>query len=328
MLLKRGDNNRSVGEIQASLKDLGYYNYKIDNDFGGLTESAVKEYQKDNGLDVDGKVGPLTYAKLIQFETDSTTRPFVDNDGLLNDMGSFETKCGLKIHKMYLDTDEYVTDQGTSVKNYLFIHHTAGRANPYKTVKAWNNDSRGRVATQFCIGGIGMDGDDKNDGVVVECFPDEYFAWHLGGTGSQYMHKHSVGIEINNWGYLTEHNGKFYAWPAKQHGYKSAYELPADQVVDLGEKFLGHRYYHKYTDKQIDSLSKLIKEIKRRHSEIDFKAGLPELLKTKSPIEAFGFNNDAYYGKLKGILSHTNVRRDKTDVYPDERIITILESYQ
>ena len=43
-------------------------------------------------------------------------------------------------------------------------------------------------------------------------------------------------------------------------------------------------------------------------------------------VQAFPFQEDAYYGKVKGLLTHTNVRRDKTDCYPDERLIDIILS--
>ena len=35
-------------------------------DFGSKTEAAVKKFQKENGLDADGIVGPKTYAMLMQ----------------------------------------------------------------------------------------------------------------------------------------------------------------------------------------------------------------------------------------------------------------------
>ncbi len=51
-------------QIQQKLKDLGYYNGKIDGIIGKLSLSAIKAFQKDNGLVVDGIVGPKTAAKL------------------------------------------------------------------------------------------------------------------------------------------------------------------------------------------------------------------------------------------------------------------------
>jgi peptidoglycan hydrolase-like protein with peptidoglycan-binding domain len=57
-----------VKELQTKLQSLGYEVGPIDGIFGPLTEKAVKQFQKDNRIKVDGIVGPQTYdmlAKLI-----------------------------------------------------------------------------------------------------------------------------------------------------------------------------------------------------------------------------------------------------------------------
>ena len=51
-------------EIQQKLKDLGYYKGKIDGIIGKQSIAAIKYFQRDNGLVVDGIVGPKTAAKL------------------------------------------------------------------------------------------------------------------------------------------------------------------------------------------------------------------------------------------------------------------------
>lgn len=47
-------------DIQKKLKRLGYYSGKIDGIEGNRTRTAVRNFQRDNGLKVDGKYGPLT----------------------------------------------------------------------------------------------------------------------------------------------------------------------------------------------------------------------------------------------------------------------------
>lgn len=310
MRVERGDKGASVEEIQ------GLLGIKIDGDFGGKTEAAVMDFQRSRGLTVDGVVGNQTYAELIAFTSDISDGTFIDNDGKLDDRGIYTTSEGLNVHRMYLDTDEYVTDRSTTVKDTIFIHHTAGRANPFKTVKNWNLDTRGRIATQFVIGGISITGDKENDGLVVECFPDEYYAWHLGKVGSHYMHTHSVGIELNNWGYLYKDGDDFYNYVD--------IKVPKEQVVRLKKKFNGYYYFHKYTDAQIESLRLLIMEIKRRHPKINVHLGLQQMLLSMDKFEAFGFHKAAYDGEIKGILTHTNVRRDKTDCFPQDNLVNML----
>lgn len=50
--------------IQSRLKDLGYYTGPIDGYLGGYTIPAVKAFQRDYGLKVDGIVGPITLKSL------------------------------------------------------------------------------------------------------------------------------------------------------------------------------------------------------------------------------------------------------------------------
>ena len=53
-----------VRALQKRLKELGYYTGTVDGDFGKGTETAVKAFQKANGLTADGKAGEKTLAKL------------------------------------------------------------------------------------------------------------------------------------------------------------------------------------------------------------------------------------------------------------------------
>lgn len=50
----------AVKRLQQELKALGYYKGAIDGSFGDSTDAAVRAYQKDVGLSVDGQVGRTT----------------------------------------------------------------------------------------------------------------------------------------------------------------------------------------------------------------------------------------------------------------------------
>lgn len=60
-----GDSGPMVMWIQESLKALGYYDGDITGHFGMLTEKAVIEFQKEQGLTPDGVAGPETITKLM-----------------------------------------------------------------------------------------------------------------------------------------------------------------------------------------------------------------------------------------------------------------------
>ena len=65
--LAKGSKGDSVKALQILLIGHGYSCGKdgADGDFGTNTDKAVKAFQKDRGLTVDGIVGPSTWAKLM-----------------------------------------------------------------------------------------------------------------------------------------------------------------------------------------------------------------------------------------------------------------------
>ena len=62
--LKQGAKGAEVKKVQQRLKELGYYTYGIDSDYGYRTVAAVKAFQKKNGLTADGVCGEATLKKL------------------------------------------------------------------------------------------------------------------------------------------------------------------------------------------------------------------------------------------------------------------------
>ena len=65
---QRGDDGQEVVAIQKRLVELSYSINNIDGDFGPETERAVKNFQADKGLEVDGIVGSATYRALMNRE--------------------------------------------------------------------------------------------------------------------------------------------------------------------------------------------------------------------------------------------------------------------
>jgi len=63
---KKGSKGAEVKKIQQLLLDRGYKlpKYGADGSYGAETEAAVKQFQQDWGLKVDGKVGPETLKML------------------------------------------------------------------------------------------------------------------------------------------------------------------------------------------------------------------------------------------------------------------------
>ncbi|UTR14932.1 peptidoglycan-binding protein [Salipaludibacillus sp. LMS25] len=83
ILLTKGASGKKVKTIQSYLGELGYYVSKPDGVFGSKTEEAVRHYQKDHGLKIDGKVGVDTITHLVgtksTFKNDHyTTESLID----------------------------------------------------------------------------------------------------------------------------------------------------------------------------------------------------------------------------------------------------------
>jgi peptidoglycan hydrolase-like protein with peptidoglycan-binding domain len=62
-ILRRGSTGPQVRTLQYLLRASGR-SVAADNVFGSLTEAAVRDYQKDAGLSVDGVVGERTWSSL------------------------------------------------------------------------------------------------------------------------------------------------------------------------------------------------------------------------------------------------------------------------
>lgn len=291
MGLKIGSNGNGVKQIQLAL------GLNADGIFGKQTENAVIKFQKENGLFPDGIVGKKTLDILnINFDTDlSMIKPF-----------------NLDIDEYHLPSGEYLN--GDYKNDYIILHHTAGGANPKSVVDCWSKDSLGKVATEFVVGGQNCKtGDMKYDGKIVRAFPEGCQGYHIGSSGSSYMNTHSVGIEICNFGYLKD--GKTYTGTSAN----------TDQIISLDSPFKGFLDWHKYSDEQIKSVRDLLLYISNRDN-IDLHEGLYRWINDEGVMKAFDFHMDAYEGNIKGLLTHTNIRKDKFDCSPQPNLVDMIMS--
>lgn len=64
--IRNGDEGPYVTHLQNGLTHLGHYHATIDGKFGNRTEEAVRAFQQDSGLTVDGVVGPQTWEQLAR----------------------------------------------------------------------------------------------------------------------------------------------------------------------------------------------------------------------------------------------------------------------
>lgn len=73
-LLRLGTRGKEVSDVQRRLEELGFYKHSaITEYYGSITQAAVKEFQRVNGLLSDGIVGNATRNKL--FGSDAKSAP-------------------------------------------------------------------------------------------------------------------------------------------------------------------------------------------------------------------------------------------------------------
>jgi hypothetical protein len=317
-VIKKGSRGNSVIVWQEFLKETGFYHAKIDGDFGNLTELSTIDFQKKYFLKPDGVVGGKTYS--VAFKIGLLCSEEVLNENIFN--------------QYFLSEKEYLRGEGNN--DWVCMHHTAGWNNPYATIDQWERDTRGAVATEFVIGGQKItDGDTKYDGEALQCFPEGIgaYGWHL-GIGNNLMHRNTIGLELNNFGYLTKGgfskriNGKsVFIQRKKDHLYTYVgTEIAPDsnQVVELSNEFRGFKFWHKYSDAQLEKSKEILQYIEKRDS-IDIRRGLPDLIREKG-ISAFNIVDREMCRKTKGLWSHTNFTRTKFDIFPQEEMIDMLLS--
>jgi len=73
--LRKGDEGPDVVTLQQALAELGYLTGAADGNFGTGTQTAVKKFQQDRGLDADGIAGKMTQEALFK---ESSVTPIPD----------------------------------------------------------------------------------------------------------------------------------------------------------------------------------------------------------------------------------------------------------
>jgi hypothetical protein len=200
-------------------------------------------------------------------------------------------------------------------KKTIYVHHTAGNPDPYGVIDWWN-ETTARVGSAFIIGGKPTRARHKHkDGELVQAFSTKFWAYHLGlnidnlppgALGSKILNSQAVAIEICNWGYLEQRNGKFYTYVNSV--------VPEADVVTLDEPYRDHIYWHRYTDAQLSTL----KDVLLYCGE---KFQIPLCYKGD---QMFELDMRAFEGE-PGVWTHTSVRQDKTDCFPQTELIKVLK---
>jgi len=195
-----------------------------------------------------------------------------------------------------LPDNEY--NKTVTPKTQIVLHHTVSSTGQY--VGDWfrSDNGKSKVATAFVI--------DK-DGTIYQLFDPKYWAWHIGKSSTQKHNQQSIGIELANEGLLTQHivgTQKRYFWFDGKHQYKGG-------VIKLPIMWRGSYFFAPYTAAQFRATVELVEYLCKEFN-------IP-----KEVICDYEYNK-AHFDH-KGIVSHHNLRPDKSDVSPAFRLELLQE---
>lgn len=208
-LIREDEVSQRQGLLSIVLQDLGF--------------KSVRQFQRENGLQVDGLVGINTYSKIYSAYLN------VKNVG-------FEGFY----HKQAFQ------------KNQIVLHHSAGWDTARQMFDIWKGDNAHHVATAIGI---------TDDGEVIRGYDEAFWAVHIGAydvglPNFMELETKSIGVEICNWGALETRNSEHFTWVGDFGKRGRGVTLPNEKVIELNYK--GYKFYEAYTDAEIESTRRWI----------------------------------------------------------------------
>jgi len=200
-----------------------------------------------------------------------------------------------KIKKVDFPAAQYL--QEIYPKTQIVLHHTVSGPGAEGDIGTWKSDPA-RVATCIVL---------DRDGTPEQLFSSKYWAYHL-KCGNPLRDKTSIGIEVDNWGFVTpQPNGK----------YRTYYGHDVDiEVQHYPGGFRGYEYYEKYTEAQIRTIGELLLLWHQVYSiPLDYHEDMWDV------------SQKALSG-VPGVWSHVSYRKpsDKTDCHPQPNLIEMLKT--
>ena len=154
-----------------------------------------------------------------------------------------------KIIQVDFPENQYYKEQTT--KKQIVLHHTVSGQGVDGDISWWRS-TVDRVATALII---------DWEGKIFQCFSSLYWGHHLGikNSNNLALNKGSIGIEIDSWGGLVKSGKNWH--PAKWENGKYVPNMaikPIKNVVEFPNGYKGLYGFEAYTDKQIESVKKLL----------------------------------------------------------------------
>ncbi|AEA44955.1 N-acetylmuramoyl-L-alanine amidase [Fluviicola taffensis] len=183
-------------------------------------------------------------------------------------------------------------------KKQIVLHGSNSDSSPKDTVSFWHTNPT-KFGSPFII---------DRDGTIYQTFESHYWIHHIGIKGKDFtsLDQHSIGITLSCLGPLKNIDGLFYSMTNSL--------VDVSEIIDYGQEFRGSRYFHRYTDEQLQSLNQLLQKLCATYQ-------IPKQIAT----EQWDISLAALDGK-PGIFSSVNFRKDRSDCHPQPELIQMLLS--
>jgi N-acetyl-anhydromuramyl-L-alanine amidase AmpD len=165
-------------------------------------------------------------------------------------------------------------------KRQIVLHHTVS-STAYSPIETFKQSAK-RIAVAYII---------DPHGLIYELFNPNFWACHIGSGSTPKHNQASIGIELVNEGALKLKDGKYY-WE---------FGVYKGEVYESDAHWREYKYFAKYPEEQILACAWLVKKLCK-----DFNIPAEVLTNYCYKREYL----DDYYG----VLSHHNLRSDKSDV--------------
>jgi len=163
---------------QSYLQKLGYYTMKIDGKYGPGTIMAVRNFQTDNRLQIDGKCGPITQTRLKNI-----------------------IRNGFKIGKVYFlytrlngSIEEYMIDENQNLSKNFKVKEFMMHEDTCKKAGISESDRLTLVLNEQILVGIQKLRDRFGSITINSGYRNEKYCLSIGSTSSS---KHIRGMAID-----------------------------------------------------------------------------------------------------------------------------------
>jgi N-acetylmuramoyl-L-alanine amidase len=143
-------------------------------------------------------------------------------------------------------------NQGTTIAPVFIIIHYTAMENCEQAVKRLT-DPVSQASAHLLIG---------RKGNIVQLAPFNKATWHAGRSrwrNYENLNNHSIGIELDNAGWLNRSMGSYYSWFGK--------EYPREQVyLYNGKEKRVRKFWHSYSGIQLETTHKVIAALSAAYS--------------------------------------------------------------